>query len=95
MIINFSGNGISGSATQKIIELSRKNRDIHSELTKEKTRVRQLQKQLSKLISENTKQQEEVIQWSKNKDISFITTVSSSNDSIRVQNYSIKLELSA
>ncbi len=55
----FSGNGISGSATQKIVELSRKNRDTHSELTKEKSRVRLLQNQLSKLLAENTKQQQQ------------------------------------
>lgn len=52
------GNGISGSATQKIVELSRKNRDIHSELAKERTRVRQLQKQLSQLMAESTKQEQ-------------------------------------
>lgn len=49
----YVGNGISKSATQKIIELSRKNRDLHSELAKEKTRGRQLQKQILKLTEEN------------------------------------------
>jgi predicted RNase H-like nuclease (RuvC/YqgF family) len=42
-------NGISGSATQKIIELSHRNRDLHAELNKERSKSRQLQEKVSKL----------------------------------------------
>ncbi len=56
-----SDNGIGESATKKIVELSQKNRDLHSELAKDKTRIRKLQNQLSRLQEENKTQQEKVI----------------------------------
>ena len=46
------------SATQKIVNLSRKNRDLHADLTKEKSRVRQLLSQLSQLQTQVQKPEE-------------------------------------
>lgn len=43
--------GVSSKATQRIVELSRRNRELMSELAAEKNRVRQLQKELQEVVS--------------------------------------------
>lgn len=53
-----AGNGMTHSATQKIVNLSRKNRDLHADLTKERSKVRQLQSQLSQLKTQDQKPEE-------------------------------------
>ena len=56
-----SDNGVGESATKKIVELSQKNRDLHSELAKERSKIRKLQNQLSTLLEENKARQLKVI----------------------------------
>lgn len=41
--------GLTSSITQKIVDISRKNRDLHAELGREKHKTRQLQTQVSEL----------------------------------------------
>lgn len=41
--------GFSSTATQKIIDLSHKNRDLHVEIAKERTKVKHLQEKVKQL----------------------------------------------
>ena len=43
--------GVSSKATQRVVDLSRRNRELTSELAAEKNRVRQLQKELQEAVS--------------------------------------------
>ena len=41
--------GLSGSVTQKIVEISRKNRELHAELARERNRTQKGQEKISEL----------------------------------------------
>ena len=41
--------GLSASITQKIVDISRKNRDLHAELAREKNKTQRAQEQISEL----------------------------------------------
>ena len=63
--------GATSTATQRIVELSKRNRELTAELTAEKNRVRQLQKKLSEQAKQSLK---ESIDTSQPKDTSTSTS---------------------